>query len=307
MSSLTIICYLDCDVKMGRKKVDAVKPPLVMKRLLIFEDETEPNIETDPWRVEAVELLRMSDRSSVFRATILRKIGDPLDAVLKLDHTAKREEAFYREAAAYETCAKNLQGSVVPFFYGLFSVEIGTKTVSCLVTQYCGSPLERDLYHTDHAFKVELLKTVDLLHRRGINHGDLSERNILNDNGRPVLVDLEDVSPHTCDLHLRVVQGALAPQIEEFGCAELHDLILNMGFWKCDEFTFYTAGLHKSDVDSVDYIKYFLPRPHSEKPDPWYQSLEHEAESLWETICQERLLTYGTSKLSECKTRLDML
>ncbi|KAJ7932717.1 hypothetical protein B0H13DRAFT_1503247, partial [Mycena leptocephala] len=163
--------------------------------------------------------------SSIFRAEICRGNDQPLDVALKIDPTGKREEDFIREAVQYETGAKELQGIVFPHFHGCFQAEIGPTRVTCLVTEYCGEPMEQSLDKIQNPFLSELLIAVGTMHFHGLSHGDLYERNILVHNGHPKIIDLESAMAHDCGARMRVIPGTIIPTVEEFGCKELFDLV----------------------------------------------------------------------------------
>ncbi|KAJ7122039.1 hypothetical protein C8R43DRAFT_861452, partial [Mycena crocata] len=144
--------------------------------------------------------------------------------VLKLDPTGKRREALLKEAGVYRNCDEELLGSVFPSYYGCFEVKIGSNMVTCLVTEYCDSPMKQSLDKADSTFLHELFSSVEALHRRGMKHGDLYERNILVCEGHPVIIDLESVEPHKCGIRMKTVPRSMMPTEEEYGCAELYDL-----------------------------------------------------------------------------------
>jgi hypothetical protein len=120
-----------------------------LKRVVLNEAELVPK---EPWAVSEVKLIRMGTTSSIFRAEICRGNDQPLDVALKIDPTGKWEEDFIREAVQYETGAKELQGIIFPHFHGCFQAEIGPTRVTCLVTEYCGEPMEQSLDVIDNPF-----------------------------------------------------------------------------------------------------------------------------------------------------------
>ncbi|KAJ7233906.1 hypothetical protein C8J57DRAFT_1090135 [Mycena rebaudengoi] len=205
--------------------------PLVFDRVFLFAGEPEPDTE-DPWSIDSARLIQINERSSVFRAELIRPNQQPEKVVLKIDPTGRREAEFITEAAAYETGAKELQGDLVPLFYGTFQTDIGNVVVTCTIIQYCGEPMEYALRDSDPDFLTQLVRVVDRLHRHGLSHGDLYERNILVKDGRPILIDLESLETHPCARRMNLLQGVLEPTVEEFGCPEMHDLILRCGAWR---------------------------------------------------------------------------
>ena len=70
------------------------------------------------------------------------------------------------------------------------------------------------------------------IHRSGIAHGDIDERNVLfNADGKPFVVDFEEAVPHTCGQAIRITLHHLTPDAEEFGCDELHTVCIRLGIW----------------------------------------------------------------------------
>lgn len=151
---------------------------------------------------------------------------------------------------------------------------------------------------------------VGTMHAHGLTHGDVRERNILVHNGQPRLVDLESAAAHTCDLRMKVIPGAIEPTVEEFGCAELYDLVQQMCIWRpgslmfrsldayqwliepliLDALYFCAANTIKSSIDSAEYLKKCIPK----YADGWRLGLEEEADVHYENLLHERLITYGT-------------
>ncbi|KAJ7502462.1 hypothetical protein B0H11DRAFT_1854645 [Mycena galericulata] len=240
-------------------------------------------------------MLHVGTQSLVFRANIIRPDDTPLDAVLKLDPTGERNEAFVKEAEAYQGIGKDLQGDILPVFYGCFQTRIGATTVTCVALEYCGEPMQESLYKIRNPFRGELLLCVLAMHHKGMSHGDLYERNILVYHGHPVLIDLESSQVHKCGLRMKTVPGAMRPTVEEYGCPELHDLVSRMGIWKPDTLHFLARDIDKSSIHSVDDIKYFIPKYFDDED---RQRWEGKADALYKELYAERLLTYGTDKIS---------
>lgn len=69
------------------------------------------------------------------------------------------------------------------------------------------------------------------IHLLGFTHGDLAERNVLIHDGRPVIIDLEEMKPHICERSMRILPGAIAPTEVEFGCREMYQLVEQMEIW----------------------------------------------------------------------------
>ncbi|KAJ7646612.1 kinase-like domain-containing protein, partial [Roridomyces roridus] len=149
-----------------------------------------------------------------------------VDVVLKMDVVGGRRPVLLKEASIYKGDGRAIQGDMLPVFYGCFEVQIEFTTVTCLVLEYCGEPMEKPFRDTELAFLNEILLALRAMHRQGITHGDLHPRNILNCNGQPVFVDLELAKlGHKCGTRIKLVPRALVPSVQEYGCAEMHDLI----------------------------------------------------------------------------------
>jgi hypothetical protein len=122
--------------------------PLILDRVLLFENDPDPEIE-EPWSVDTVEFIQMNRRSSVFRAQLLRPDQPPVRVVLKIDPTGLREKDVLNEARAYETGAKALQGDIVPLFYGTFQTDVENVVVTCAIVQDCGERMDCALHAAD--------------------------------------------------------------------------------------------------------------------------------------------------------------
>ncbi|KAJ7867969.1 hypothetical protein B0H13DRAFT_1576187, partial [Mycena leptocephala] len=145
--------------------------------------------------------------------------------VVKLDHTGQRSKHLVNEATAYADTVLDLQGDVVPIFYGSFHTTVDGRTITCILTQYCGEPMGIALDEASADFKNRLILAVGRLHAHGATHGDLYEQNILVKDGQPILIDLEKTAPHQCQRRMGILPGAIAPLEKQFGCSELYELV----------------------------------------------------------------------------------
>lgn len=167
---------------------------------------------------------------------------------------------------------------------------------------------------SNHCISSAIINLVDRLHQHGLSHGDLSERNILVRDGCPTLVDLEKVQPHNCDRKMLVRAGAIEPEVDEFGCEELHDVVRQMGFWApslllhrlliiCSNPPTFLEAVHycsgkilKSEIPSLAYLE-SVPSPVFLVDDEDQQNMHALAQKLYEAVLEERRLTYGVSEL----------
>ncbi|KAJ7784444.1 kinase-like domain-containing protein [Mycena metata] len=230
MVYLEISFALPCDRAIGRQTPDL----LTLDYLPIFLDETPQTDEV--WRVNAdATILRRGDEINVFYAQLIRPRHGPTDVALKIDHSGKRAftiaTAFIDETNAYTKLVAGFQGTIVPRFFGCFQTTLSNTTISCIITEYCGEPLHTILPESPPELKAQLIDVLEQIHRAGVAHGDLHEANILLKDGKMKLIDWEKASSHSCGRQLRLLQGAIVPTAEEFGCNELYETFREMGLW----------------------------------------------------------------------------
>lgn len=72
------------------------------------------------------------------------------------------------------------------------------------------------------------------IHKAGVYHGDVAERNVLiSEEGRVSVIDFEDALELECERRLPIPYlGDLGPNDKEFGCPELCELGWAMRMWK---------------------------------------------------------------------------
>lgn len=74
----------------------------------------------------------------------------------------------------------------------------------------------------------------DQIHRAGVEHDDIAERNILvNEQGRVSVIDFEEAFEMEC-MRCRPIPelGDLCPNVAKFGCQELWNLGASLCLWK---------------------------------------------------------------------------
>ncbi|KAJ7090935.1 hypothetical protein B0H15DRAFT_884280 [Mycena belliarum] len=295
MTTLTINCTLNCDRLMKREP-----GALALKRVFDFE----PQVREEEWTVNDVEAIQEGTRFWVFRAQIIRPAGVALDAILKIDPTGECEAACKNELKVYQTKGKVLQGTALPKFYGCFQVRIGAAMVTCLAMEYCGEPLKKNFDELDADLTGKLLIAVVALHGWGLTHGDLYPRNVRVADNTVVLIDFESSESHTCGRRMKIAPGATMPTPEEFGCAELHRLAFRMGMWKSNYLAFNSVCFNKDSIRSVEDLKCLIWEEN--QPEWEKDNLEQEAEFLFEELCEERMLTWGTTEVSDDRIRRDI-
>ncbi|KAJ6486118.1 hypothetical protein C8R47DRAFT_1216738 [Mycena vitilis] len=249
----------------------------------------------------------MGDQVSVFRLQLIRPSLEPVDAALKIDHSGQRWKELEDEAAVYRELLCKFQGKIIPKFYGCFTTSVGEQTVNCILTEYSGEPVRTYLAQADSAFLTNLLHTIDILHYSGAEHGDLDESNILRGkDGRPILIGLKRVKPHSCQRRLDFRPGVIAPTEEEFGCSEVYDLCIRIQYWNNRHHEFQGRCVMKSDVTSYESALRLVPESARQNPENGRsQEYFESAKDLWKTVEAERMLTWGTLEVTESTKRLD--
>jgi hypothetical protein len=81
---------------------------------------------------------------------------------------------------------------------------------------------------------MDLVNNLVWLHEVGLRHCDISEDNVLDNDGLPFIIDLEHAVTHTCGLKMSIQQGELRPRQSEFDCDELYIL--------CDDTKIWSSG-----------------------------------------------------------------
>ncbi|KDQ19087.1 hypothetical protein BOTBODRAFT_103494 [Botryobasidium botryosum FD-172 SS1] len=146
----------------------------------------------------------------------------PREVVYKVATTPRAIELLKHEANVYRQLRK-LQGKCVPLFHGLFEGFMQGEAAACIVIDYCGVPLKVTL---DRVNRDDLKKVVDAvvaIHKAGVIHNDLYERNIVFLDGRPFIINFELAIPHKCSAP-RIFIGGPQPNDYDFGCDELYIL-----------------------------------------------------------------------------------
>lgn len=85
--------------------------------------------------------------SQVFRATLTSSNDKtPLDVVCKIVYGGRAIRRLRTEAGYYCHQLKQVQGTYVPRFRGLFEGETDEGLTACLVLDYCGKPLRTEFW-----------------------------------------------------------------------------------------------------------------------------------------------------------------
>ncbi|KAH9058134.1 hypothetical protein EDB87DRAFT_1627695, partial [Lactarius vividus] len=149
----------------------------------------------------------------------------------------------------FDVVAKKLQGECIPKCFGYFFSHSEPETFGCLVLEYSGRPV-RSLYDAQGdvplALRVNAISAIRRIHDAGVVHGG------------PGIFDCScheyehetNASEKTCERRLDIVNGAITPTREQFGCAELYRLCLDLQMWKPRTFTFDNQRFPVEDVSN---------------------------------------------------------
>ncbi|KAF8067876.1 hypothetical protein FPV67DRAFT_1494039 [Lyophyllum atratum] len=182
----------------------------------------------------ADELLHHNDHSTVYAAILTH---DNSRVVLKLSLGWESLEDLKREANHYELQLKDVQGDIVPRYYGMYEgtcTSHSSRKIGCLVLEYCGKHvigLFRDLPLDE---RVEILNVLSALHAHGAHHSRFAERNVVKDsNGKYRLIDFTRLRKHDgCHFDNNWRAGEHVDDVEMMKCGILENQACYMNIWE---------------------------------------------------------------------------
>ncbi|TFY80851.1 hypothetical protein EWM64_g3168, partial [Hericium alpestre] len=195
---------------------------------VVFQAD-DPNTPNAQLVVERTEFVHDGEESDVYKGTLFGGPETQVVCRLAFSQDARRRQA--NEARFYTSKLKDLQGVWVPHYYGFYIGNTKFGLTSCLVLSYCGVRIEGELEDLDVPFKKLLVHAAIDLHNADIVHGNLTEDNVLNNNGRPVIIDFKDATEAECKAGV-VKFGAVEPDEFDFPCEELLDFFGFLKIWK---------------------------------------------------------------------------
>ncbi|KAA1475486.1 hypothetical protein DENSPDRAFT_826047 [Dentipellis sp. KUC8613] len=225
-----------------------------------------------------------------------------VNAVCKLVQIDDELEAqMENEANVYNTHLRDLQGDVVPKFYGFYkgSCEWSGWMVdfSCIILEYCGMPLQDESFpDLPMALRSQILDQMYAIHKAGIVHGDFREPNVLIQSTEDIttvrIIDFGLSLVKECRKRMDVKIGDYEPQIGDLRCNELYNVFEDLDLWTpyhliCANTTFNIFSY--PDVDSlVAYLKRQRPEKEEESLraeatevlDSWYNDYGHRIEDF---------------------------
>lgn len=194
-------------------------PPddFVFNRVNIEPDATSSSADKQV-HVTVKKTIHESDHSTVYLGDI-----EGQRVVLKCCYNMEYYNDFYVEARVYKKRLEELQGRVVPVFFGYYlAVDEEYGPYSLLLLEYCGRSLKtifQDLeaveryvvmivpqctfvtyYSKYYSKRVKILNLLGEFHNKGRLHlTDFAERNVVERNGKYRLIDFHDFIGHSCD------------------------------------------------------------------------------------------------------------
>lgn len=167
------------------------------------------------------------------------------------------------EAEVYTTKLAELQGSVVPRFYGYYVGSFlyypgRTCAVACMLLEPCGGPAvellsetcRRKLRYAVHvwpfgrvrsksdnlpAYSLNVMNAMIKIDVHGVQHNDFSARNVLasgpEEDARVSIIDFEDATSHVCERNLRIKMHTYPPNRVDFNCDELFNIAPDYYVW----------------------------------------------------------------------------
>ncbi|KAH9940238.1 hypothetical protein B0H21DRAFT_755126 [Amylocystis lapponica] len=200
--------------------------------------------------------------NTAFRATLFRDDGRPVsDVVCKFAHGKRSFKRLRREAVMYCEQLKELQGRVVPKFYGFYQGEtVKTKLMGCIITRFCGEISEVPFFGLSWDSKIALISALLTLHDAGVEHGDLRECNVVfSPKGRPYIIDFDHAKSHVCESMKIMVHGP-APTRRQFGCDELFDACKEMGLWTPSYILYLSIARPLEYTESAEKLATLAPK-----------------------------------------------
>ncbi|KAF8058189.1 hypothetical protein FPV67DRAFT_1676445 [Lyophyllum atratum] len=179
-------------------------------------------------------LLHRNDhrRSTIYAATLDH---DRSRVVLKLGLDLQSVEDLTQEANHYVIALKDLQGTVVPRFYGFYEGRCANhsrRRVGCLVLEYCGEPLVGKFKDLPLDERLKILNVLARLHAHGLHHGAFAERKVVTQNGEYRLIDFTYMAKkHECFFDGDWMPGAHLRDIGTMGCGLLGRAAYYMDIW----------------------------------------------------------------------------
>ncbi|KAH8111279.1 hypothetical protein DFH11DRAFT_626465 [Phellopilus nigrolimitatus] len=157
--------------------------------------------------------IRAGYHTAIYRA-ILATQGDETNVVLKFYLEENSIADLKREAAVYTGQLRDLQGVVIPRYYGLYvGGNEGECGFACIVLEDCGECL-KDLFEK-HSIeeRIEILNQLAEVHKKEFVPHGFEEENVVGEPGAYRLIGLRDAhqTDHKCGFDGQWHVGGMIP------------------------------------------------------------------------------------------------
>ncbi|PSR76124.1 hypothetical protein PHLCEN_2v8674 [Hermanssonia centrifuga] len=149
------------------------------------------------------------------------------------------------EAELYNTRLKDLQGTDVPRFFGLFTgiIEGFPIRIACILLEYCGPTMGGYFKDYDIPTRGKIIEALVHIHNAGVQHNDFDTYHVILDQSdsrdlKVRIVDFGHADKHTCRRKMEIRPYEFAPWQGDFSCSELYDLAYCTDFWTPTWFSF---------------------------------------------------------------------
>ncbi|KDR80117.1 hypothetical protein GALMADRAFT_62327 [Galerina marginata CBS 339.88] len=143
--------------------------------------------------------------------------------VCKLAHGHGNVKSLEREAEFYRNDLKDLQGKVVPQYFGFYKQDLG-ETIACLLLEYIDDD-DKDITNGPLWYRRVMLAMAEV-HKAGIIHGgllDFKKEHIIRMGKSPRIVDFSRATRHKCEGTLPANEHGVVPD-DVISCEELRGL-----------------------------------------------------------------------------------
>ncbi|KAA1473268.1 hypothetical protein DENSPDRAFT_839719 [Dentipellis sp. KUC8613] len=185
------------------------------------------------------ELIHDRQNARVFRAQLVSpSTGLQHDVICKLAYEQRSMDCVATEARFYSGKLKHLQGVYVPRYHGHFVGRTDKGAISCIVLDYAGEELDVLFLALPIDFKRALICAMIAIHDAGVRHFDIRNRNVLNNDGLPMIIDFGEAEDHECERQMGFTENVAAPGASDFGCTELFQSCVDLRIWKPGKFQY---------------------------------------------------------------------
>ncbi|CAA7266794.1 unnamed protein product [Cyclocybe aegerita] len=192
-------------------------------QLIWRDDRTSDHLcAWDRGQVNQVARLTKTIQRNIYIAD-LGPVAEPPTSkiVAKLAYGKDKLKLLEHEHAYYTKLLAPLQGTVVPYCYGLFKGTVKGREMGCLLLEYIKPHTDKKVDADE--FHRELMVALCKIHQAGLKHGNLKSSHILQMGYSPRIVDFSLAEDHKCEkAHPANIYGQQAYGV--YDCDELRRL-----------------------------------------------------------------------------------